>query len=176
KYVLELGSGWGEFTRKMAQREPANFFLAVEKKLDRILTSTRKQKQEQITNIRYLLLDIAWFFEGVFAPQQFDRVVINFPDPWPKARHHKHRFFSTALAETLANITTPGAVLEFATDDYAYMREAMQVLEKHPQWHNRVAPWHASGSIPNRPQSYFETLHRAEGAPIYFLVYGRAAH
>lgn len=173
KYALEIGCGWGEFTRACAVQSPDTLIVAVEKKLARVLSSTRSQKQEGISNIRYVILDIEWFFEGVFAEDSFDAVTINFPDPWPKLRHHKHRFISPEFAATLSRIARPGAHLTFATDNYRYTREAAATFENHESWKNSVAPFIARGEIPGRPVSFFEGIHRREGAPIYFLEYLR---
>ncbi len=172
-FALEIGCGWGEYTRAYAQAHPDMLIVAIEKKLARVIASSRLQRAEGIKNIRYLVLDLAWFFDGIFAEAQFDVITINFPDPWPKARHHKHRFVSPDFAEALSLIARPGASLTFATDNYPYAREAMQTFETCSDWQNAVAPWLAVGEIPGRPRSYFETLHRKEGAPIYFLQYAR---
>ncbi|GAB4427347.1 MAG: tRNA (guanosine(46)-N7)-methyltransferase TrmB [Turneriella sp.] len=172
-YTLEIGCGWGEFTRAYAQANPTTLVLAIEKKLARVIASSRVQISEGLHNIRYMVLDLAWFFDGVFAESQFDTITINFPDPWPKARHHKHRFISPDFAESLRRVARPGARLTFVTDNYPYAREAMQTFEASEHWRNAVAPWLAVGDIPGRPRSYFETLHRQEGAPIYFLQYER---
>jgi tRNA (guanine-N7-)-methyltransferase len=171
KYALEIGCGWGEFTRASAAAAPTTLIVAVEKKLARVLISGKTQKQENIANIRYLILDVAWFFAGVFAPGNFDSITINFPDPWPKARHHKHRFISPGFAATLSQIARPGCKLMFATDNYLYTREAAEVFEQSPAWKNTEAPYLARGFVPHRPVSYFEEIHRREGAPIYFLEY-----
>lgn len=170
-YALEIGCGWGEYTRAYALAHPETLVVAIEKKLARVIASARAQVAGGVGNIRYLVLDIAWFFDGVFAAEQFDAITINFPDPWPKARHHKHRFVSPDFAESLRRIARPGALLTFATDNYAYAREAMQTFEASAFWQNAVAPWIARGEIIGRPRSFFETVHRQEGAPIYFLQY-----
>lgn len=170
-FVLEIGCGWGEFTRAYAQQNPETMVIAIEKKLARVISSGRAQKRENIENIRYLVLDVAWFFAGIFAAGQFDEILINFPDPWPKARHHKHRFVSPELTAELARICRPGAKLTFATDDYAYTREAAGVLEKSHAWKNTQSPYMARSELPGRPRSFFEQLHRDEGALIYFLQY-----
>jgi tRNA (guanine-N7-)-methyltransferase len=172
-YALEIGCGWGEYTRAYAQNNPKTLVVAIEKKLARVIASSRAQISQGLGNIRYMVLDLAWFFDGVFAESQFDAITINFPDPWPKARHHKHRFISPDFAESLQLIARPGARLTFATDNYPYAREAMETFEASAHWRNAVAPWLAVGEIAGRPQSYFETLHRQEGAPIYFLQYDR---
>jgi tRNA (guanine-N7-)-methyltransferase len=169
--VLEIGCGWGEFTRAWAELHPQTLVIAVEKKLARVRSSSATQRAQTLENIRYLVLDVAWFFEGVFAPAQFSEVYINFPDPWPKARHHKHRFISPTLLDTLASICRPQARLNFATDNYDYAREAMTAMETHPRWRNTQGSYTARRDIPGRPQSYFEMLHRREGAIIYFLEY-----
>lgn len=171
RFVLEIGCGWGEFTRAYAKQNPDTMVIAIEKKLARVISSGKTQERENIPNIRYLVLDVAWFFTGIFAAGQFDEILINFPDPWPKARHHKHRFISPELTAELARICRLGAKLTFATDDYAYSREATAVLEKSHPWKNTQGPYMARSELPGRPRSFFEQLHRDEGALIYFLQY-----
>ncbi len=171
RYVLEIGCGWGEFTRAYAQQNGDTMVIAIEKKLARVLSSGKTQERENIPNIRYLVLDVAWFFAGIFAAGQFDDILINFPDPWPKARHHKHRFITPALTAELARICHDSARLTFATDDYAYTREAAAVLEKSTAWLNTQGAYMARSELAGRPRSYFEQLHRDEGALIYFLQY-----
>jgi len=173
RIALEIGCGWGEYTRAWAALNPQTLVVALEKKLARVLSSTRTQKAERIENIRYMVLDIAWFFDGIFAPAQFDEITINFPDPWPKARHHKHRFVSPDFAATLAHTAAPQAKLTFATDNYAYAREAVTVFEESSAWQNDNGRFIVRNEIAGRPQSYFESLHRAEGALIYFLQFSR---
>ena len=171
RYALEIGCGWGEYTRAYAQAHPDTLVVAIEKKLARVLASSRAQQADGTSNIRYLVLDLAWFFDGIFAAEQFNAITINFPDPWPKARHHKHRFISPDFAASLRRVARARARLTFATDNYPYAREAMETFEASAHWRNAVAPWMAVGEIAGRPRSYFETLHRHEGAPIYFLQY-----
>lgn len=171
RYALEIGCGWGEFSRERAKRETETLFLALEKKLARVRSSYAEQKKENIENLRYLILDLAWFFEGVFALEQFDDITINFPDPWPKKRHHKHRFMSPDFLKTLAAIATPTATLTFATDNYLYAREALRALEEIDSWKNAVGSYRMLPRIHERPQSHFEKIHRGEGAEIYFLCF-----
>ncbi len=173
KYALEIGCGWGEFTRASAAAAPKTLIVAVEKKLARVLSSGRTQKRENIPNIRYVILDVAWFFDGVFAPESFDSITINFPDPWPKVRHHKHRFISPDFAATLSAIARRGCRLMFATDNYLYTREAAATFEQSAAWINTEGAYLARSFVANRPVSFFEEIHRREGAPIYFLEYAK---
>ncbi|HRP68145.1 MAG TPA: hypothetical protein PLY93_01285 [Turneriella sp.] len=166
-----MGCGWGEFTRALAGHEKETLFIALEKKLGRILSSARVGSQQGISNIRYMVLDVQWFFSGVFTDATFDAVFINFPDPWPKKRHHKHRFITSEFAEELVRITSRASLFTFATDNYAYAREVCNVFEKSPSWQNTVGAYLAVDRIPQRPVSFFESIHRNEGAPIYILRY-----
>jgi tRNA (guanine-N7-)-methyltransferase len=109
--------------------------------------------------------------QGVFDATQFDSITINFPDPWPKARHHKHRFISPDFVGELVRIAAAGGRITFATDNYAYAREAMQTFEAEPRLKNIHGAYLAITDIAGRPRSFFETLHRNEGAIIYFLEY-----
>ncbi|AFM10869.1 tRNA (guanine(46)-N(7))-methyltransferase TrmB [Turneriella parva] len=171
RFALEIGCGWGEFTRALAVQAPETMHIAVEKKLARVITSGKDQKRAGIANIRYLVLDVAWFFAGVFDTSQFDSITINFPDPWPKARHHKHRFISSDFVGELVRIAAERGRITFATDNYAYSREAMQAFEGEPRLKNIHGAYLAVSDIAGRPRSFFETLHRNEGALIYFLEY-----
>lgn len=171
RFALEIGCGWGEFTRALAAQEPGTMHIAIEKKLARVITSGKDQKRAGLSNIRYLVLDVAWFFAGVFDATQFDSITINFPDPWPKARHHKHRFISPDFVGELVRIAAAGGRITFATDNYAYAREAMQTFEAEPRLKNIHGAYLAITDIAGRPRSFFETLHRNEGAIIYFLEY-----
>lgn len=170
-YALEIGSGWGEFVLNEAQKNPDTFFLAIEKKKKRVLHAIKQQKKLSLKNLRFLILDVTWFFEGLFAKEEFSRIIVNFPDPWPKKRHHKHRFFSPGFLDEISKIAALNATLEFATDYYPYLEEVFWYLEKHPAWQNQNGPGVILTEIPNRFQSYYEILARKQGLPVYFLEF-----
>ena len=50
----------------------------------------------------------------------------------------------------------------------------MQAFEATDAFKNMQGPFLASCEIEGRPRSFFETLHRNEGALIYFLRYLKA--
>ncbi len=82
------------------------------------------------------------------------RFFLLFPDPWPKARHHKRRFLQTDMLDRLARVLRPGAELRFATDDKSYLPYALERLMAHPafrwlaeapsDWRTRPADWPAT--------------------------------
>ncbi|MDW8307444.1 MAG: hypothetical protein RML34_10305 [Leptospiraceae bacterium] len=172
-YALELGSGWGEFVLHEAGKNPGIFYVAIEKKKKRVLRAIRRQKELGLANIRWLILDINWFFANLFCQEQFSRVIINFPDPWPKRRHHKHRFFSASFLGELTRITKKGGILEFATDFYPYLEEVFWYLEGNPAWHNKYGRGVILPHVEGRFVSYYEEQARRAGLATFFLFYQR---
>jgi len=173
KFTLEIGSGWGEFTREYAKLNPDQMIIALEKKKKRVVRSARNQKNEEIKNIRWMVCDIEWYFESIFQKESFNKVVINFPDPWPKTRHTKHRFFTKSFLNELLRITKTNAEIEFATDYWPYMESVCDLLENSGDWKNRSGAKVVLTEIPKRPVSFFERVKRMEGENIYFVNFSR---
>lgn len=170
-YRLELGCGWGEFTREWAAQNPQSLTIATEKKRGRLLNSFGKHTEGKPDNIRYMTLNLEWFFDGVFAPDSFDSVVINFPDPWPRKKHQKHRYFSAHFVNILHAYMKAGGICEFASDNIDYVVYAARNLETSGLFANTLGRGVIVHEIAGRPQSYFEKLWRSKSLPVYFLRY-----
>ncbi|RME88775.1 MAG: tRNA (guanosine(46)-N7)-methyltransferase TrmB [Candidatus Hydrogenedentota bacterium] len=172
KTVLEIGSGWGEFTLDLAKQNPDWLIVATEKKKHRVKRTLQNALKQNIKNIRMMVLDVTWFLQEVFAPSSFDYVILNFPDPWPKKRHHKHRIMSENFLLELAPLCTKAALLEFATDYWPYMERVLEILQKsaiQKTWRNVHGMGVILPELANRPKSYFELLKKEEGEQPYFL-------
>lgn len=169
-YFLEIGSGWGEFTIESAKRNPETMILAVEMKKKRILHSIKMQKEAELSNIRWMILNVDWFFEELFCEKIFQKIIINFPDPWPKKRHQKHRFMSETFIDDLFKIIVPGGMLEFATDHWSYMESVLKTFDiKRDEWENVNGRMVVKTKIANRPVSFFQkTMQDMKKTP-YFL-------
>jgi len=170
KYILEIGSGWGEFTNALAADHPDWFIIALEKKKKRVKYSIAEQTERGISNIRWVIINVDWFFEEVFTPESFDTIIINFPDPWPKKRHHKHRFMGKSFIHILHGLLKNNGELEFATDHREYMEDVLDIIEGMPQeWENIHGKKVVKSHIENRPESYFEREQKNKGMDVYFL-------
>jgi len=168
-FILEIGSGWGEFTLENAKLHPKSFILALEKKKHRIIHCIKEQKKQNLNNINWMIVDVTWFFKNLFKEKSFDRIIMNFPDPWPKTRHQKHRFMSEEMIDTLSRISKKNAILEFATDYWPYMEETFFMLENSDSWKNIHGKGLLLSKVKNRPVSHFESLKKSEGENIYHL-------
>lgn len=168
-YALELGCGWGEFTLESAIGQQDTLFIALDKKKYRIKKSVKEQVRKDLSNIRWMVCNLEWVFDGIFEEQSLDKIVINFPDPWPKSRHQKHRFVGPRLIAELSKIIKTGGSLEFATDSWPYLREVAEHFEDTEKWKNKNGKKVILPRLPDRPISFFENLKRSENENIYIM-------
>ena len=117
---LEIGFGGGEHLAAQAGRRPDVLSLGAEPFLNGVASALRHVDEQGLGNVRILHGD-ARDLVAALPDVSLDRVFILFPDPWPKARHHKRRLIQPELLAGLARAMKPGAPLRFATDwaDYA---------------------------------------------------------
>ena len=170
-YILEIGSGWGEFAIYLAKKSSDNIIFALEKKKKRVINAEKSQKKESLQNIRWMIIDINWFFDKIFYRDSFDQIIINFPDPWPKKKHHKHRFMNEALVRSLNFITKKGALFEFVSDSWSYIEEAISFLEKSEYWSNKYGEGVVLREITERMCTFYEKIQKKNGQNIYYLQY-----
>lgn len=119
--ILEIGSGTGTATTAMALAEPDVNLVAVEVYRPGLAQTLQQIDRESITNVRVLRGDAVDVLENMVGPEALTGVRVFFPDPWPKARHHKRRLLSASTFALIASRLKTGGVLHVATDhaDYA---------------------------------------------------------
>lgn len=119
--IVEIGSGTGTSTVAMAPHEADTNIVAVELYKPGLAKLLGASVREGVDNIRMIRGDGVEVLARMFAPASIDGVRIFFPDPWPKARHHKRRIIQTGTLNLIASRLKPGGVLHVATDhaDYA---------------------------------------------------------
>ena len=117
---MEIGFGGGEHLAEQAARRPDVLFLAAEPFLNGVASALRHIDERSLDNVRIHAGDARELLNAL-PDVCLDRVFILFPDPWPKARHHKRRLIQSDLVLDLARVLRPGGALRFATDwkDYA---------------------------------------------------------
>ena len=113
---VELGTGKGKFISEMAERHPEINFVGIESQQDVLYYVAQKVREKKLTNVRLLVFDVAHLVE-IFAPNEIDRLYINFCDPWPKVRHAKRRLTHGNFLDKYAIVLTGGGELFFKTDN-----------------------------------------------------------
>ncbi len=157
--VVEVGTGAGDCVVAAAAADPERDFLALEVWRPGVGQTISQAVRAGVGNLRVLGADAASVFDFVLPTGSVEQVWTFFPDPWPKARHHKRRLVAPDFAADVARVLTPGGRWRLATDwdDYAWaMRD---VLRGSPDFVNpnagRLADPRDVGADPGVPQGDF---------------------
>ena len=119
---IEIGMGKGQFLLSLAARNPQINYIGIERYSSVLLRAVEKYKSLDKTlapaNIRFLCMDARELSE-VFAPEEIQKIYLNFSDPWPKARHARRRLTSSDFLALYDQILTSDGTVEFKTDNRA---------------------------------------------------------
>jgi tRNA (guanine-N7-)-methyltransferase len=126
---LEVGFGGGEHLVHMAATYPEVAILGAEPFVNGIAMLLGKIRAAGVTNLAIHPGDVRDLFD-VLPDASVARAFLNYPDPWPKARHHRRRFVTPGYLGALARVMQPGAEFRVATDIPDYVR---QTLKEVPQ-------------------------------------------
>ncbi|GAA1808681.1 tRNA (guanosine(46)-N7)-methyltransferase TrmB [Planosporangium flavigriseum] len=169
--VLEIGSGMGEATAEMAAADPDRNYLAVDVHTPGIANLLALTEARGLANVRVALGDALDLVRHQLAPDSLDAIHVFFPDPWPKARHHKRRLIQPQHVELLCSRLVPGGVLHCATDAADYAEAMLATLSADPELinaHDGYAP-----RPDYRPLTRFEQRGVQAGRDVFDLVFRR---
>ena len=113
---LELGCGKGRFTADTAAALPEKLLVAVEKVPDAMVMAMERALEKGLHNVIFIDRDAALLPE-LFAPEEVERIYLNFCDPWPKSRDAKHRLTAPGFLRLYADALAEGGELWFKTDN-----------------------------------------------------------
>lgn len=170
--ILEIGSGMGEATADMAAADPDRGYLAVDVHTPGVANLLATIEERGLANVRVVLGDALDLVRERLAPDSLDAVHVFFPDPWPKARHHKRRLIQPAHVALLRSRLVPGGTLHCATDDTGYADAMLAALGADPGLANAndgFAPRPA-----HRPLTKFEQRGIDAGRRVHDLVFVRS--
>jgi tRNA (guanine-N7-)-methyltransferase len=126
---LEIGFGGGEHMVHMAATYPDIGFIGCEPYLNGVAMLLGKIRKAGVTNLAVYPGDVRHMFD-VMPAASISKVFLNYPDPWPKTRHHRRRFVTQDHLVPLHNVMKPGAELRVATDIKDYVRQTMVEVPK----------------------------------------------
>lgn len=170
---LEIGFGGGEHLAHHARQRPNSGLIGCEPFRNGVAKFLEIAAGGEVPNARLFIGDAGVVIDRLPAAA-LAGVDIFYPDPWPKRRHRKRRFVSSAMLPRLARVMSPGAVLRFATDidDYAGWTLARVLASRYFGWTATAAedwrrPW------PDWPSTRYEAKALREGRKPVYLSFPR---
>lgn len=171
--VVEIGFGSGSALLHRAALEPTRNFLGIEVHRPGVGGLLRGIEAQGLENVRVACCDAVEFVEQVLPAGSVDEFIIEFPDPWPKKKHHKRRLVQPALVATLVGRLAPGGLLRLATDWAPYAEHMREVLDAEPRLESLAAA-EGNGFVPRpptRPLTRFEARGLRLGHEVFDLAY-----
>jgi tRNA (guanine-N7-)-methyltransferase len=131
KTALEIGFGNGEYTVQWAAANPDVFLIGLEVSFASMARCARRIESAGLGNLKILRAGARFMTRELFADESLDRVMMNFPCPWPKTRHARRRVTAKEFIDGLAAVLKVGGSFELVTDEPWYAENVRRALSAH---------------------------------------------
>ena len=125
---IEVGPGKGAFVLAATEARPDTFMVGIEAAPAYAKYAAERLKKAGRKNCVMLVDNAKAYLKADVPRGGLDRLHVYFPDPWPKRRHRKRRFFTAEMPEVVHAALKPGGWLLVATDNAALAGEIVRVL------------------------------------------------
>ncbi len=169
---LEIGFGGGEHMLHQAENNPDVGIIGAEPFINGVAMLLGKVRKAGVSNLRIHPGDARDLFD-VLPDKSLSKVFLLYPDPWPKARHHRRRFVTEEHLFPLARAIKPGAEFRVATDIPDYVRQTLEEVPKAGfSWQaERARDWRESW--PDWYSTRYEQKALREGRVPHYLTFLR---
>lgn len=165
--IFEIGFGMGDYLLSRIIAEPQHDFIGVEVHRPGVGRLLHRAQAAGANNLRVASDDAVVVLRDGIADAALDEIVIQFPDPWHKARHHKRRLIQPAFAQLAVRKLKPGGLLSLATDWQNYAEHMLEVLNAAPGLRNMAA----DGAYVPRPATRLKTKFEMRGERLGHSVF-----
>jgi len=165
--VLDVGFGNGDALASLARQHSHLNFLGVEVYRPGIASLLRKLDEFGLDNVRIVNTDAVDLLREHIAAMSIISVLIWFPDPWPKKRHHKRRLIQTEFVRLVAEKLVDGGELHIVTDWQPYAVHVRETLKQCELFHEVDT----ADVITRRPKTKFEQRGENLGHPVFSRIY-----
>jgi tRNA (guanine-N7-)-methyltransferase len=168
---IEIGVGRGTFLLNQAKTYPQTDFLGIEWANKYYRHSVDRIGRWNLTNVRIIRTDAAAFVADFLPDECADCFHIYFPDPWPKKRHHKRRFFNSANTDQLLRCLKLAGCIRIVTDHADYCEQIKNVIAEKADSLEKIDFLPAAGADTGEwVGSNFERKYLKESRPIFCLA------
>ncbi len=172
--VVEIGFGNGANLAALAASHPERDYLGIEVHPPGVGHLLLAIAAAGLTNVRVSCHDAVEVFDAQIPTASLDEILILFPDPWHKKRHHKRRLVQPAFAACLADRLAPGGLLRLATDWRPYADHMLEVLNACEGLENLAPAAAFAARRPDRAPTRFEERGERLGHEIWELAFRRS--
>jgi len=159
--TLEIGFGNGEHLAALAAAHPERDYFGIEVHRPGVGHLLLLASLNNLTNVRASAHDAVEVLREQIAEGSLDEVLVLFPDPWHKKRHHKRRLIQPPFVELIASRLRQGGVLRLATDWKEYALQMLEVLSAAETLFINLSP---TGDWMPRPEERAPTRFEKRGA------------
>lgn len=171
--TLEIGFGMGQSLLEMAEAAQEQDFIGIEVHRPGVGALLSGLLARDLKNVRVYDCDALEVLRQCIPDGSLDRVLLFFPDPWHKSRHHKRRIVQPAFAELVRQKLRPGGVLHMATDWQPYAEHMLEVMNAAPGYRNLAADGQYVPRPEERPITKFERRGQRLGHGVWDLKFAR---
>lgn len=171
--IAEIGFGMGASLFAQAEKQPGLNYLGIEVHRAGIGSLVADLHDHALNNVRVAPYDAVEVFERSIPDDSLLGVQIFFPDPWPKAKHHKRRLIQTAFMNQLLKKIKVGGFIHCATDWEPYAEHMLEVLSAMPALVNQQGGGGFSPRPDARPLTKFEQRGTRLGHGVWDLIFVR---
>jgi tRNA (guanine-N7-)-methyltransferase len=171
--TLEIGFGNGENLVTLAAAHPERDFLGIEVHRPGVGRLLLALQARALTNVRVICHDAVEVFAQQIPLRWLEEILVLFPDPWPKKRHHKRRLIQRPFAEVLASRLVRGGRLRIATDWEPYALEMLETLRSLPELCNEASGEAFVARPAERAPTRFERRGERLGHDVWDLAFRR---
>jgi tRNA (guanine-N7-)-methyltransferase len=168
--VLEIGFGDGRFLAHLARAHPAWNLLGAEVSPASVTRAFKRLRREGITTARLYKGHGRFLVRNVVPPRGLHRVYVNFPDPWPRKRHHKNRLLQAGFFRLLSTRLEDGGALRLTTDHAEYFAFALEEART-----TRLFAVEESPPPPATLRTKYALKWREQARPIHHAVFTKVA-
>ena len=172
--IVEIGFGNGENLAALAAASPDVDFIGVEVHPPGVGHLLRKAAELNLSNLRVIRHDAVEVLANQIGAGTLESVLVLFPDPWHKKRHHKRRLIQGEFAALAASRLRTGGTLQLATDWTPYAEAMLEVLNAVPGLRNRAGDGRFVPRNPGRIVTRFERRGERLGHAVHDLCYERS--
>lgn len=139
--IIDFGSGMGDNALELASKSPNAGILAIDVHTVGLCEVAQTSHERNLFNIRTHHGDGIDVLRDWLQPNSISEIQILFPDPWPKARHHKRRLIQHPFLDSVFKLLKQGGIVRFATDDDSYFVQATGKFASREDFQMTLIPW-----------------------------------